>query len=55
MMLGRLLRRYERATDVVDADLSKYFDTIPHRELIKSVARPVRAPLHIQRPACSDS
>ena len=31
MCLGR--------TDVVDADLSKYFDTIPHADLMKSVAR----------------
>src|SRR6201992_167015 len=26
-------------TDVVDADLAKYFDTIPHSDLLKSVAR----------------
>ncbi|MBV8232859.1 MAG: hypothetical protein JO329_22995 [Planctomycetaceae bacterium] len=33
----RLIRR--GFTDVVDADLSKYFDTIPHAELLKSAAR----------------
>jgi RNA-directed DNA polymerase len=31
----------EGRTDVVDADLSKYFDTIPHHELMQSVARRV--------------
>src|SRR5215831_3956670 len=35
----RLLNR--GYTDVVDADLSKYFDTIPHSDLLKSVARRV--------------
>jgi len=29
----------EGYTEVVDADLSRYFDTIPHRELMKCVAR----------------
>jgi RNA-directed DNA polymerase len=37
----REVHRYLRAgyTDVVDADLSKYFDTIPHRELMLCIAR----------------
>jgi RNA-directed DNA polymerase len=30
---------YEGDTDIVDADLSKYFDTIPHTELMQCVAR----------------
>src|SRR5271166_2923389 len=33
----RLIRRGH--TDVVDADLSRYFDTIPHGELMLSIAR----------------
>jgi RNA-directed DNA polymerase len=35
--VDRLL--YKGYTDVVDADLSKYFDTIPHSELLQCVAR----------------
>src|SRR5262249_27477036 len=35
---GLLCRGY---TDVVDADLSKYFDNIPHSDLLKTVARRV--------------
>ena len=31
--------RYAGYTDIVDADLSKYFDTIPHSELMQCVAR----------------
>ena len=39
----------EGYTDVVDADLCKYFDTIPHTQLLKSVARRIvdRNVLHL--------
>jgi len=30
---------YAGYTEIIDADLSKYFDTIPHRELLRMVAR----------------
>jgi RNA-directed DNA polymerase len=43
----RLIRR--GYTDVVDADLSKYFDSIPHSDLLQSVARRIvdRHVLHL--------
>ena len=37
-MHRHLVRGY---TDVVDADLSRYFDSIPHSDLMQSVARRV--------------
>ena len=47
----RLVERLVRSghTEVVDADLSAYFDSIPHAELMKSVARRVsdRHVLHL--------
>jgi len=46
MATHRLIRR--GYADVVDADLSKYFDTIPHRELMQSVARRICDP-HVLR------
>ena len=41
----------EGYTDVVDADLSKYFDTIPHSELLQCVARRIvdKHMLHLLR------
>ena len=37
---GEVLQRlYEGQTHVVDADVTQYFDTIPHRDLLKCVAR----------------
>lgn len=41
----------EGYTDVVDADLSKYFDKIPHRELFRSIARRIvdRDVLHLMK------
>jgi RNA-directed DNA polymerase len=40
---------HQGCTDIVDADLSKYFDTIPHSELMQSVARRIvdRQMLHL--------
>jgi RNA-directed DNA polymerase len=40
---------HEGYTDIVDADLSKYFDTIPHSELMQCVARRIvdRHVLHL--------
>jgi RNA-directed DNA polymerase len=45
--VGELLR--QGYTDVVDADLSKYFDNIPHAELMECVARRIvdRQMLHL--------
>ena len=40
-VLGLLRQGY---TDVVDADLSQYFDTIPHQELMQSIARRIVDP-----------
>ncbi len=48
--IGRVhLALRQGQTDVVDADLSKYFDTIPHAALMRSVARRIvdRHVLHL--------
>ena len=48
--IGRVHRALRQGqTDVVDADLSKYFDTIPHSALMQSVARRIvdRHVLHL--------
>jgi RNA-directed DNA polymerase len=48
--LGEVWQRlYEGQRHVVDADVTKYFDTIPHAELLQSVARRVadRKVLHL--------
>jgi RNA-directed DNA polymerase len=48
--IGRVHRALRQGqTDVVDADLSKYFDTIPHPALMQSVARRIvdRHVLHL--------
>ena len=38
---ARLALSPERSESLIDADLSNYFGTIPHRELMKMVARRV--------------
>ena len=47
MRVGELIRT--GYTDVVDADLSGYFDSIPHDEFMKCVSRRISEPhvLHL--------